>query len=53
MFHMQILTFQSLTVSFLTTRFNITKTLHGARFALSVLYGYQNRAIFALYIINW
>ena len=30
-----------------------SKILHGARFALSVLYGYQNRATFALYSINW
>ena len=34
-----ILIFKSLAVSLRTTRLNV----HGARFALSVLYGYQNR----------
>ena len=37
------LTFSSLAVSLRTPRVNITKILHGARFALSVFYGYQNR----------
>ena len=39
----KILTFYSLAVSLSTTRFNIQKILHGARFALSVLYGSHNR----------
>jgi len=44
-----ILTFYSLAVSLCTTRFNIQKILHGARFALSVLYGSQNRQRHLLY----
>jgi len=39
----QRLTIQSLVVSLRTTRLNIKKILHGARFALSVLKGSQNR----------
>jgi len=37
------LTFESLAVRLRTTRINIQKFLHGARFALSVLYGSQKR----------
>jgi len=38
-----VLTFQGLAVSLRTTRFTHSKILHGVRFMLSVLYGYQNR----------
>jgi hypothetical protein len=37
------LTFYSLAVSLRTTRFNIQQILHGTSFALSFLYGSQNR----------
>ena len=37
------LTFQSLAVSLLVTRFNIQKILHGARPVFSVLCGSHNR----------
>ena len=49
------LTLKSLAVSLRTTRFNIKKILHGARFALSVLYGYQNRQRLLLYtsLTDW
>ena len=49
------LTFKSLPVTLRTTRFNIQKILHGARFALSVLYGYQNIQRLLLYtsLADW
>ena len=34
----------------LTTRFKIKKILYGARFAFSVLYGFQNKQRLLLYI---
>ena len=45
------LTFYILAVSLRTTMFKIQKILHGAPFALSVLYGYQNRQRLLLYTL--
>ena len=46
----QKLTFKSLAVSLPTTRFNIQKILHGARFALSHLCGSENIKRFLCFV---
>jgi len=50
-----LLTFQSLAVSLRNTRFNSLKTLHGARFALTVLCGSENKQWLLLYtsLTDW
>jgi len=52
---MRNLTFKTLVVSLRTTRFNVQKILHGARFALSILYGSQHRERLLLYtsLTDW